>query len=179
MSMVTLRSALFAATSVTVLLTAGAASAQANNASATTSATVISSQITVSKTRDMNLGTIARPNSGVFTVTIAAGGGRSGSGGSGGFVLGGAGTTALFNVGGEANRTFTITTPTTITLATGAGGSNREVVFSPQHLATSTLDPDPSGFNVRLIEVHGDLDVPAATESGAYQGNLPVTVQYQ
>jgi hypothetical protein len=149
------------------------------NASASTTATVISAEINITKQRDLNLGTIARPASGTFTVTLAPGGGRSGAGGSGGQVVGGAGATALFNVGGEENRDFTITTPASVTLTTGAGGPNREVVFTPSHAETDNLGSGTAGFAVKQIEIHGTLAVPSTTEVGPYTSTLPVTVEYQ
>ena len=162
-------------------LIAAPALAQANTATANaaTSGQVISAEIAITKQRDMSLGTISRPNSGTYTVTLAPGGGRSGAGGSGGQVIGGVGTTALFDVGGEANRAFVITTPSSVTLTTGAGGPNREVVFTPSHAATDTLGAGTAGYAVKQIEIHGSLAVPAATEVGPYATNLPVTVEYQ
>jgi hypothetical protein len=155
------------------------ASAFAAEASAPVNASVIGAEISIQKQRDFDLGTIAKPSSGTYVVTIASGGARSGSGGSGGQVIGGSGTTALFDVSGQENRDFTISTPSTVTLTTGGGGANREVAFAPSHAASANLGPGTAGYAVKQIELTGSLSVPFDSAVGAYSGSVPVTVEYQ
>jgi hypothetical protein len=166
----------FLAASAALLLPAAASAAEAT---ATVGASVIGSEISIQKQRDYNLGTIAKPSIGTYVVTLASGGARSGSGGSGGQVIGGSGTTALFDVSGQENRDFTISTPSTVTLTTGGGGANREVAFTPSHAAAANLGPGTAGYAVKQIELTGSLSVPFDSVEGAYSGSVPVTVEYQ
>lgn len=165
---------------VAAMLATGAASqALAQSAQAEVGGRVVSREIAVFKETDMNLGTIVRPASGIYTVNLASGGSRSGSGGVGGALVGGAGQTATFTVTGDGNRVFTISTPGSVTLVRGAGGAGNEVVFTPTHAATENTGGQTGEIASKVIEITGSLAVPATVSTGAYSSSLPVTVGYQ
>lgn len=154
-------------------------SANAAVATADASISVIVSEISITKQRDMDLGVVAKPSNGVYTVTLAPSGTRTGVGGSGGAVIGGPGTTATFNVTGDGQRDFTVSTPASITLSLAGGGPGREVAFAPSHAEVDNTGGALGGPSTKLIEVGGALSVPADVEVGAYTASLPVSVDYQ
>jgi hypothetical protein len=164
------------------VLTMGATAARADGTTASASASVeITSlqQIQIDKVADIAFGQIVKPTAGTYTVTLAPGGARTASGGTGGQLVGGSVSTGKFDVTGEGGRTFSITVPSTVTLATSGGGANREVVLTPDPMTSESLGGSAGQAAVKQIEVAGRLAVPASIEAGAYAGAFPVTVGYQ
>lgn len=145
------------------------ASSKQTNAVAT-----VRKAITISKTSDLAFGAIRAPNSGSSVVTIdKTTGARTLTSGSA-LLLGGLTSgRALYAIGGQGSRTFTISVPTSLTLVRAGGGSLTSTLTTT---ASGTQSLNSSGtFN---LGVGGALTVPSGTAGGDYSGTFTVTVSY-
>ncbi len=137
------------------------------NASATV---VIIAPITLTKTADLNFGTVA-PTTSAGTVVMSPSGVRTGTN----VILStlGAGNAAGFTVTGNPNSTFSVTLPTSISL-TGAGPSMTVNNFT----SSLTTSPALSSSGSSTFKVGGTLAVRANQSVGTYTGTFTVTVNY-
>ncbi len=149
-------------------------SAQAANTTATAAA-VVATAITITKTVDMDFGTVAEdgvtPGS---TVTLATDGSRT-TGGGASVLAGSPGAAASFNVGGEGNNTYSISfTGDPVTLNSG-GNTMTATSFVSLPSGTGTLS---AGSQVLLVGATLSLAIGQAT--GTYLSTTPfgVTVNY-
>jgi hypothetical protein len=140
---------------------------------ATATATLIT-PISIAVANDMQFGSIAASGtSGTVTLDTATNS-RSASGGVYLQSGGAAAQIAEFTVTGEANHSFTISSPATIALARSGGGSLNLALTGTA--TPSTLDDLGSS----TIKIGGTLTVPANSLSGTYTNttDLTVTVNY-
>ena len=145
--------------------------AQSTSGAATASATLLV-PISIAKTTDMNFGTLA-VSATAGTVALDYANGVTSTGGV--KLFGGTPSTASFTVTGEGNKTFSISYPTTITLAGSTSGSLIVDNIICDKGAIGTLE---SGSLV--LKVKGILNVPANSVAGTYtnSNDLKVTVNY-
>ena len=132
--------------------------------------------ITVSKSSDLNFGTVIRPRSGSGTVSIdAATGARSFTGGA----INTPNTTsarAVYTIGGEGGQAFSITVPQTFAMTLGSDSLTvtTSATAAGAHVLSSSLGSAGTfGFGVG-----GTLPVTNTTVTGAYSGSFNVTVNY-
>jgi Mat/Ecp fimbriae major subunit len=147
----------------------GSNAAYAATASADAKATILS-PITVTKTADLDFGTIAV--NAADTVTIAASSDTATCGATAGNLIC-AGTTsrAKFNVTGAANTSVSISSDANVTLLSGANSMSATLAKSA---ASATL----SATGAASFQVGGALSVGATQAAGAYVGAFNVTVNY-
>jgi len=156
-----------------VVLVAVTATANAQvTGTATGSATIIT-PISITKTVDMNFGSIA-VGSTLGSVVLAPDNTRTKSGGITLPVVTGTVTAASFTVNGLGTSTFSITLPTTYTITSGVNTMN---------IDTFTSTPSGSGSLVggtQTIKVGATLDVAASQPAGSYTNStgFPVIVNY-
>ena len=84
------------------------------------------------------------------------------------------GTPAEYNVTGTNNQSVTITKPNVTLTNTADSSATLSLVLTGPASLTLTNAGAP-GNNFKL---GGDLNIPAATKEGTYQGDLNVTVNY-
>ena len=139
---------------------------------ATGSATIIT-PIAITKTVDMNFGNIAVGAS-LGTVVLATDNTRTKSGGVTLPAAAGTVTAAQFTVTGLGTSTFSITLPTTYSIASGSNTMNID-----------TFTSTPSGIGTLVggsltIKVGATLDVAASQAAGSYTNatGFPVVVNY-
>lgn len=157
-------------------LTAISATVNAQStATASTTATVIT-PIAISKTTDMNFGNIAT-NGTAGTVVLDATNGRTYTGGVTLPSSTGTVTSAVFSVSGDANRGFSISIPSSITLT----GSTSQATMTVDNFvsslgASSTLDE----LGAATINIGATLNVPTNVVADTYTNasDLAVTVNY-
>lgn len=144
------------------------------SATASTSATVIT-PIAISKTVDMNFGSIAVSPTIAGTVVLAPAGTRTKSGGVTLPAVTGTVTAAAFNVTGLGTSTYSITLPSTITLNGPASATMTVNAFASTPSGTGTLTA-----GAQTVQVGGTLNVGAAQAAGTYTNttDLTVTVNY-
>lgn len=154
-----------------------ASNAQATSDAATTSATIIT-PISISKTTDMNFGNVAVQAATAGTVLLAPGGTRTQTGGVTLPATAGTVSAAAFEVTGQANYTYSITLPTSVTI------SNSDTTPATMTVDTFTSTPTPTGTlsagGAETINVGATLNVAAAQAGGTYSNttDLTVTVNY-
>lgn len=163
------------------LATAGAAQAQAPT-SASTSATGTASvvqPITLVKNTDLAFGSLVRPSLGSNTVTIdPASGARTISGtgdASPGSAL--AASRATYSVAGEGGATFTVTVPTSFTMARVGGNETLPVSLTASALS-GALSGSIGSSGSANFSIGGSLPLSSTTVSGDYTGTFDVTVGY-
>ena len=147
-----------------------------NSATATAagSATIIQ-PITITKNNDLTFGTIVKPASGTATVAI------DGTTGvrtvTGTVAADSAGVSrAVFTVSGEGAQHFSITVPSTFSMA---AGTNPLIVTTTNPTgATGLLSGSIGSAGSLSLGVGGSFNLTNATVSGAYTGNFVVTVAY-
>ena len=144
------------------------------SATANTSATVIT-PIAISKTVDMNFGSIAVSPTVAGTVVLATGGTRTKTGGVTLPAVTGTVTAAAFTVSGLGTSTYAITLPTSIVLNGTPSGT----------MTVNTFVSNPSGTGAltagsQTLQVGGTLVVGAAQAAGTYTNttDMTVTVNY-
>lgn len=154
---------------------ASTAYAQANaSATATGSATIIQ-PISITKTADLGFGTIVKPTTGQATVTVAAAGGRTVSGG-GAVAANTTGVSAAsFTVYGEGASAISVTVPSTFNMN---AGTNSLVVTTSNTGVTGSLSNAIGAQGSFVVGVGGSFNLETNTASGAYSGNLVVSVAY-
>jgi len=125
--------------------------------------------LTLSKVSDMDFGSITVLDTGVAhlnangtltcdtTLTCAANG-----------------TAAQYNVTGSNNQSVTITKPNVTLVNTADSSATLNLVLTgPSSLLITNAGAPGTNFSLG-----GDLNIPAATKEGTYQGDLNVTVNY-
>jgi hypothetical protein len=158
---------------------ASAAAAQATSATASTSATIIR-PLAITKTADLQFGTIVRPAS-AGTVSLSTGGVISG------VVQLNASTrsAAAFNVTGEGGQTFNISEtatlggPETLTLTlvkAATGGTISQTTSGGTGTLSGALGDTADG--ALTLSYGASFPITPTTATGAYTGSLVVTVNY-
>ena len=144
------------------------------SSTATTSATVIT-PIAITKTVDMNFGSIAVSPTIAGTVVLAPAGTRTKTGGVTLPAVTGTVTAASFNVTGLGTSTYSISLPSTITLAGTPSGSMTVGTFLSTPSGTGTLTA-----GAQTVLVGGTLNVGAGQPAGTYtnSADMTVTVNY-
>ena len=140
-----------------------------SDATATATATLIT-PISISKTVDMNFGTIAASAT-AGTVVLATDDTRTVTGGA---TYSGTATAAQFSVTGEGTRTFSISLPSSITLTDGTNNLTVDN-FTSNTSGTGTL-----AAGTATVKVGATLNVPANATAATYTNttDLTVTVNY-
>ncbi len=166
-----LRAATLAATAMLVLgFQAGAAGAAPVTATAQAKAKVLK-QISVSKSADLNFGTVVVSNT-AGTVVIDADGVRNcGSG----LTCSGATAAGAFTIAGTKNENVTISASPSVQLTSAEDSS----VKMTATLALSTAALKLSNGGAGVFNVGGTLAVGASQADGLYEGSFNVTVDYQ
>lgn len=151
-------------------------------ATATATATVIT-PISITKTTDMNFGSLAVLAATPGTVILLPDNTRTATGGVSLSTIGATPTAAVFAVAGSGASTYAITLPTTVTLTNTTGGGAETMTAG-----TFTSTPTPTGVltaGAQNISVGATLSVAAAQVPGVYvspatsvAGSLDVTVNY-
>ena len=139
--------------------------AQAATATASAKAQILT-QITVTKTADLDFATIVSAPAASTVVVSPAGVRTCGSG----LVCTGTATAAAFGIVGTTGSIVTIASDPTVTLNSGANSMTSSLVTSA---ATRTLT------GTDAFTVGGTLAVAANQAAGAYTGTFTVTVNYQ
>ena len=158
-----LASTVFAAAAMT------ATSAQAATASASATAKILT-QVTVTKTADLDFGTIANGTGG-GSVQVGLTDNRTCATT---LVCSATVTSAKFNIAGAASQNVAISVDPSVTLNRVGGGASMTATLSAS-AATATL----SGTGTGSFAVGGDLTVAAAQTAGDYSGTFNVVVNYQ
>jgi Mat/Ecp fimbriae major subunit len=144
-------------------------SAQAATASATASANILT-QVTVTKTADLDFGTIAIGTSG-GTVTVGNTDNRTCGAG---LVCSATVSSAKFDIAGAASQLVGISIDPSVTLNRTGGGATMSA-----SLTTSIPSVTLSGAGAGSFNAGGVLNVAATQAAGAYTGTFNVTVNYQ
>ncbi len=139
--------------------------AQAATATASAKAQILT-QITVTKTADLDFATIVSAASASTVVVSPAGLRTCGAG----LVCTGTATAAGFGIAGTTGSIVTIASDASVTLNSGANSMTAALLTSA---ATRTLTGTDS------FTVGGTLAVAANQAAGAYTGTFTVTVNYQ
>jgi hypothetical protein len=159
-------------------LTGLASTAYAQNsatATATGSATIIQ-PISITKTADLGFGTVVKPTDTTATVTVSNAGARSISGGNAAFTANSTGVgAASFTVQGEGNSAISVTVPANFTMS---AGTNSLVVTTTNTGASGNLSGTIGNQGSFIVGVGGSFPLQTNTPSGAYSGNLVVSVAY-
>jgi hypothetical protein len=148
-------------------LLATAEQGHAASATANASATVIAA-IAVSKTADMNFGSVV-PTASAGTVALSTAGAVTST-----LTTTGAHSAAAFNVTGGANEAYSIALPSSASLSDGASHTMTVNTFTSSAGASSTLN----GSGTSSFTVGATLQVGANQVAGAYTGTFQVTVAY-
>ncbi len=143
--------------------------AQAATASASATAKILT-QVTVTKTADLDFGTIAIGTSG-GTVTVGNTDNRTCGAG---LVCSATVTSAKFGIAGAALQAVGITSDPSVTLNRVGGGASMSATLSTS-ASTATL----SALGVSTFAVGGVLTVGGTQTAGDYSGTFNVTVNYQ
>lgn len=144
------------------------------NANASASATIVS-PLSISKTRDLNFGTIVANSENAGTVTLATTSDATSSATTGVTMApGSTSNTAVFAISGDANRTFNITMPATVTLA-GPGIATMDITLTKNLSATNNALTGGTS----TLYVGGSLAVAANQAAGAYTGEFNVAIAYE
>ena len=153
------------AASTVAALAFGASAANAATASATAKATILK-QVTLTKTADLDFGTIVTaPTAG--TVTISPAGAKTCPAP---LVCTGTVAAAAFGIVGTTGQVVAITVPASVTLTSGSNNMTAALTGSA---ATRTLT------GTDAVTVGGALSVGASQADGVYAGTFSVTVDYQ
>ena len=163
MTIRTIKAALLSA----VVLASGMAATSANAATATATARAnILRQLTVTRTADLDFGTIVT-GAAAATVAVSSGGARTCGAG---LTCTGTVSAANFNVVGTVGSVVTTSVGGTVTLT--SGGNNMTATLAGSG-ATITLDGTDD------YAVGGTLSVGANQADGVYTGTFTATVNYQ
>ncbi len=146
--------------------------AQAATAPATASANILT-QVTVTKTADLDFGTIAIGTSG-GNVTVGTTNNRTCDAG---LVCSASATSAAFSIAGAANQLVGISIDPSVSLnriTPVAGGASMSATLS-----TSASTALLSASGAATFAAGGVLTVAGTQAAGGYQGSFNVTVNYQ
>ncbi len=148
--------------------------------SGTAQATVIRN-ISMASTASLNFGRITLPRAGTSTVSLDRTTGAvtlSGSGTGVQAFASPAPSAAVFSITGEGGRAFSISVPSSFTLAGPAGSTPLTVTTSPSATGAQALSGTPGTGGTFTLRVGGAFNISATTQGGAYSGTVAVTVQY-
>jgi hypothetical protein len=166
---------------------AGAAHAQ-STANATAQATIVQ-PTSVSATRALQFGTIAKPSSGTTEVTVASAATAtatpSTSGGNGYITAAGQAHAASFQLNGNPTQTYSLPAPTlTFTgVAQGTGVLGAYVAEAPVSAAGPITGTGPyagtlNGSGTDTLYVGGKIFLTSSTPATTYNGTLSITVTF-
>jgi len=144
--------------------------AKADAATASAAATVVA-PISISKTSDLEFGTVASTGT-AGTVTVSTTGTRTSSNVD--LLAGATPAAAAFTVSGQANATYSVSMPTTTTLTGGTSGEQINATLSND----ATGSPSLSGAGAGTLHVGGVLAIGANQTPDSYTGSFQVTVAY-
>jgi hypothetical protein len=144
-----------------------AGSANAATASAFANAEILA-PLVVTKTADLDFGTVAVNGAG--TVTLDAADGKTCSGT---LICSGGSTSAAFHIDGAALSNVTISTGSIVALTSGANS----MTLSNLSISNSAFALDGTGDGD--FKVGGQIAVAANQAAGSYQGSFVATVIYQ
>lgn len=165
-----------AAGGVALAALATPATAQTNAAATAQASTTIIQALTISKTSDLNFGSIVRPSGTASTITVSSAGVRSVSGGTGA-LAGAAGVSAAgFLIQGEGGQQFSITVPTTFKMTSGT--DSLKVTLSSSTTGTAMLSGSLGSSGSLILGVGGYFKLTKTQATGAYTGSFQVTVAY-
>jgi len=149
--------------------------AQSSSSSTTSATTTIYQPISLANTALLKFGQIVKPaTAGTNTVTVSAAGVRSLSGGGSAALAAGAVTAAAYTATGEGGQTFSISAAS----FNMANGANNLAVTPILSSAAGALSGAFGSAGTGTFTVGGSFPVADTTVSGAYAGNLVVTVAY-
>ncbi|NTU68594.1 MAG: DUF4402 domain-containing protein [Chlorobiaceae bacterium] len=154
------------------LLVFGSEAKAGDSATADASA-VITTPLSVSKSRDLTFGTIA-PGTSAGTVTIGTGSSADRSATGGVQLVTSTHASAAFTVTGLTGATYSVSVPVSANLSDGASHSMTVSGFTTDHSAGTTL-PATGGDP---FTVGGTLNVAAGQAAGTYSGSFAVNVSY-
>lgn len=159
-----------AAVAAVVFMGLSANAAHAASAQANAKANILR-QITVTKTADLDFGTIVAGST-ASTVAVDAAGARTCGAG---LVCSGTTTAAKFEIGGANGQTVNISSDATVTLNNGVAGNTMSAALAPS-VSTMLLTATPANNPFYVV---GTLSVGASQAEGVYQGTFNVNVNYQ
>ena len=147
------------------ILALDASSAKAATANATATASILK-QITVTKTSDLNYGTIVTGAAASTVSNLPVGGFSCGVG----LTCSGTNSLAGFTVVGTIGQLATVSVPATVTLTSGANNMTSTLVSSSALLTLAATNS---------FSVGGVLSVGANQADGVYSTTFAATVNYQ
>lgn len=132
--------------------------------------------ISITKTKDLQFGSVTRPSSGSGSITLTPDGITSVTGTNVRYFSSPAATAAQFTVAGEGGQAVTVSVPTTMTLS-GSGGSVTATLTNigggPQVLSGST-----GSAGTVNVSVGGSVPLSGSSALGTLTGTVTVMVQY-
>jgi hypothetical protein len=166
---------------IAALASAQAAEAQAPTSastSATGSASVVQ-PITLVKNSDLAFGSLVRPSLGSNTVTIdPTSGARTLSGtGDASLAANRTASRATYSVAGEGGATFSVTVPSSFTMARVGGNETLPVTLTASAVSGALSGSIGAGGSANF-SIGGSLPLSSTTVSGDYTGTFNVTVGY-
>jgi spore coat protein U-like protein len=162
--------ALFAA----IVLVSGFTTVSAQVTATATGSAIVITPIAISKTTDMNFGTLA-VSTAPGTVVLTTASTRTQTGGVTLPAVKGTVAAAVFHVTGLTGSTYAITLPSTYSINDGASHTMTIDTFTSTPSATGTLTA-----GAQDIQVGATLNVSGSQVAGTYTSNtgFPVTVNY-
>jgi hypothetical protein len=161
------------------VLVAPTGNTPSNSGAGTMTATVFN-PIAVGVTSQMAFGSIVKPSSGTSTVTLTTGGVVTATG-SAAVVATSAHSAAGFSVTGEGGQAYSLTVPGTFVMNSGTNTlavTTTTSFGSTSTLTTQTFTGALGAAGTFNFSVGGSFGISSATPSGAYTGNLVVSVNY-
>ena len=167
--------ALIMAGAVAALAFTGGANAQPVTATTDATATArIYTPLTLTSTRDLDLGTIVLSGTGPYTDNVSIDQAGNFVCGSGNLTCSGTVQTAQYEATGTLDQILTVTVAPTLNLVNQTQAS-ADLVMNVDAPGTVTLD----GAGYVLFDIGGDIDVSDTTADGVYQGTFAVSAEYQ
>ncbi|OJU09896.1 MAG: hypothetical protein BGN86_10210 [Caulobacterales bacterium 68-7] len=160
------------------LLALAATPALAQSASGSGSITILR-PLTVTKTADLQFGTVVRPSTGSGTAVISAAGARSVTGGVAALSSGATPQAAAFTVAGEGGQSISVTVPSSFNVT---NGTDTLSVTTSNDLSGSasaqTLSNAVGASGSLAVHVGGTVTVASTNSTGAYTGTFTVSAAY-
>lgn len=167
--------ALIMAGAVAALAFTGAANAQPVTATTDATATArIYTPLTLTSTRDLDLGTIVLSGTGPYTESVSLNQAGDFVCGAGSLTCSGTHQTALYEATGTLDQTLTVTVASTLNLANQTQAAP-DLVMTVDAPGTVVLD----GTGYVEFDIGGSIDVSDTTADGVYQGTFAVSADYQ
>lgn len=157
---------------VAAIALAGTA-AYAATGTSSSSANVLT-QVTLTKTADLNFGTIVNSPAAATVVISPAGARTCGTG----LVCTGTVSAAAFGISGSKNQVVRMTVPASVTLSSGTTGTVGTNDTMTATLLSSAPSTTLSAGGTSSFSVGGTLSVGANQSDGVYAGTFNVTVDY-